>query len=125
MTQSLPRSPIDMEEGAELLRALGHGVRLNLLCALIDGERSVGDIETTTGVGQPGLSQQLAILRKADLVGTRREAKLVYYSINRERLADLCALIEALRGPAPASPEDARTARLRSGGGAAMFAKVG
>jgi DNA-binding transcriptional ArsR family regulator len=115
----------DLEEGAELLRALGHGVRLTLLKSLIEGERSVGDIETATGVGQPGLSQQLAILRKAELVNTRREAKLVFYSINRDRLADLCALMEVFRGPSPqSSAETARTESLRSGGGAAVFARV-
>jgi DNA-binding transcriptional ArsR family regulator len=115
----------DLEEGAELLRALAHGVRLNLLKALIDGERSVGEIETATGVGQPGLSQQLAILRKAELVTTRREAKLVYYSINRERLSELCALMEMFRGPAAFAADAARAESLRSDGGAAMFARVG
>jgi DNA-binding transcriptional ArsR family regulator len=115
----------DLEEGAELLRALGHSVRLTLLKALVAGELSVGEIEAATGVGQPGLSQQLAILRKAELVTTRREAKLVFYCINRARLGDLCTLMEIFRGPAVATPEDARTASLRSGGGAATFARVG
>ena len=39
---------------------------------LENGEKSVGELETMTGIGQPGLSQQLAILRKAELVQTRR-----------------------------------------------------
>jgi DNA-binding transcriptional ArsR family regulator len=116
---------LDLEEGAELLRALGHGVRLGLLKALIEGERSVGEIEAATGVGQPGLSQQLAILRKAELVTTRREAKLVYYSINRARLADLCALMEVFRGPvAHLAADTDRAESLRGAGGAAVFARV-
>lgn len=115
---------IDPAAVAELLRALAHPVRLELLRALVEGERSVGDIEAATGVGQPGLSQQLAILRKAGLVETRREAKQIFYRINRSRIAELHGLFDILAGPA-ASPEAGVGAPLRSGGGAAMFARVG
>ena len=71
---------LDLEAAADLLRALAHPVRLSLLRTLIDGERSVGEIEQLANVVQPGLSQQLGVLRKADLVHTRREACLLYTS---------------------------------------------
>jgi DNA-binding transcriptional ArsR family regulator len=118
-------APLDPEDGAELLRVLGHGVRLSLLRALVDGARSVGEIEAATGVGQPGLSQQLAILRKAELVTTRRDAKLVYYSINSARFADLCRFVEPFRGAAPAAIDRDRLDSLHGDGGAAVFARVG
>src|SRR3546814_18881991 len=57
----------DLGAAAELLRALAHELRLELLRALTDGERSVGEIEKITGLTQPGLSQQLGILRKAEI----------------------------------------------------------
>ena len=53
------------EEQAELLRVLGHPMRLGVLKELTGGERAVGDIAERTGLGLSVLSQQLAILRKA------------------------------------------------------------
>ncbi|QIG79408.1 ArsR/SmtB family transcription factor [Stakelama tenebrarum] len=113
----------DTETTADLLRALGHATRLELVRALREGERSVGDIEAATGVSQPGLSQQLAVLRKADLVTTRREAKQVFYRLNTERfaaLAKLCGELAAPGGEPPSPPGD-----LPGGSSAAVFARVG
>ena len=115
---------LDLEAAAELLRALAHNVRLALLRALIDGERSVGEIEQVTRVNQPGLSQQLGILRNADLVHTRKEAKLVFYRINQDRIAEVSALLDAFAGTVVVSREQAAADRMRAGGGAAMFARV-
>jgi DNA-binding transcriptional ArsR family regulator len=115
---------MDAEATAELLRALAHAVRLDLLRALAGGERSVSDIEAATGVTQPGLSQQLAVLRKADLVLTRREAKQVIYRINEARFAELSALLGAFADTIPAPHDRDVGKRLAKGGGAAMFAQV-
>ncbi|HET6305850.1 MAG TPA: metalloregulator ArsR/SmtB family transcription factor [Rhodopila sp.] len=111
------------EEKAELLRTLGHGVRLLLLSSLTGGERSVGDMEAQTGVGQPTLSQQLGILRKAGLVSTRRDAKLVYYSIDRTRIAEITTLLASFTGPAAAPPTTPHT-HFTEGGTAATFARI-
>lgn len=116
---------MDAEANAELLRALAHSVRLALLRVLVDAERSVSDIEAATGVAQPGLSQQLAVLRKADLVLTRREAKQVFYRINQARFAELSALIDAFAGTVAIPRDQAVAERLASGGGAATFARMG
>lgn len=91
----------------ETLKALAHPVRWRVLCALATGERNVGEIEAATGIGQPGLSQQLGVLRKAGLVTTRKEAKLVFYAIADNPVEDTIARIAALSGdartPAPQS----------------------
>lgn len=115
---------LDLEAAAELLRAVAHGTRLALLRELIDGERSVGEIEQRTHVGQPGLSQQLGILRKADLVHTRREAKLVFYRLNQDRIAEVSGLLDAFAGTVAVTPDQAVAAPMRGGGGAAMFARI-
>ncbi len=115
---------MDVEANAELLRALAHAVRLELLRALVDSERSVSDIERATGISQPGLSQQLAVLRKAELVLTRREAKQVFYSINRARFVELSALLDAFAGTVAMPREQAIAAQLGSSG-AAGFARIG
>lgn len=115
---------VDIEMHAELLRAIAHAVRLDLLRTLTGGERSVSDLEAATGVVQPGLSQQLGILRKADLVLTRREAKQVFYRINHTRFAELSALLDAFADTIAVPRRDALSDRMTSGGGAAMFAKM-
>ncbi|OYY90999.1 MAG: hypothetical protein B7Y45_04700 [Sphingomonas sp. 28-66-16] len=117
-------SALDIEAHAELLRAIAHAVRLDLLRTLSDGERSVGDLESATGIVQPGLSQQLGILRKADLVLTRREAKQVFYRINHARFAELSRLLDAFADTVAVPRSEAVAARLASGGGAAMFARM-
>lgn len=68
-------------EAAALLRALANPDRLLLLCQLVDAERSVGELGALTGITQPSLSQQLAVLRGERLVATRREGKHVRYSV--------------------------------------------
>lgn len=80
----------------EELKALAHPLRLRILEVLREGERNVGEIEVAAQIGQPALSQQLGVLRKAGLVDTRKEAKLVYYSLSEERMARLADLVEGL-----------------------------
>ncbi|MXO96590.1 metalloregulator ArsR/SmtB family transcription factor [Erythrobacter aquimaris] len=84
-----------MSENAPIaeLKALAHPLRFQILQVLKSRELNVGEIEQATGIGQPALSQQLSVLRKAELVETRKEAKLVYYSLAAERLSKLAALI--------------------------------
>jgi DNA-binding transcriptional ArsR family regulator len=114
------------EREAEMLRALGHPTRLALLALIASGEQSVGAIEAVSGIGQPGTSQQLAILRKAGLVQTRRAAKQVYYRIDPTGFAGTMAMLrsfcsaEDVALPAAAS----RAAKRPSTGSAAMFAKI-
>jgi DNA-binding transcriptional ArsR family regulator len=67
-----------------LLKALANPDRLLLLCQLTQGERSVGELEQLTGVVQPTLSQQLAVLRSEELVLTRREGKQIFYRVGSQ-----------------------------------------
>lgn len=85
MPGNRPRSPHEMAshaaEAASLLRALAHPARLLVLCQLVEGERSVGELQPVTGLGASALSQHLAVLRDMALVHTRREARSIYYSL--------------------------------------------
>lgn len=115
----------DFDGSAELLRALAHAVRLQILCAIKDHEHSVGEIEEITGIAQPGLSQQLGILRKADLVKTRRDGKQIFYQVDREQMLLASDLLDALAGTTGMPRrQDRQTARIHSGGGAASFARI-
>lgn len=80
-------------DATRYLKALANQNRLLILCNLLDGERSVGELEQAIGLRQPTLSQQLARLRSGNLVRTRRNAKSIYYSIAD---ADIRAVLQVL-----------------------------
>jgi len=84
------------EPPIDLLKAIAHPLRHAILRTIASGVTNVGEIETATGIGQPTLSQQLSVLRAAGLVVSRREAKLVFYSIAPEALENAIACLEAL-----------------------------
>ncbi|WP_139838641.1 ArsR/SmtB family transcription factor [Pseudoruegeria aquimaris] len=73
------------EQAAALLKALSHEGRLMILCNLVEGEKSVSELEARLGTRQAAVSQQLARLRQEGLVRTRREGKAIYYSIADDR----------------------------------------
>ena len=93
------------EAAAEKLKVFAQPLRLMILSCLLRGERSVGDIATATGIGQPTLSQQLAELRRASLVRTRKEAKLVWYALADDGVALCVRNMEAIFG-GMGSPQD-------------------
>lgn len=93
----------------EELKAIAHPLRFQIVQLLRAGELNVGEIEQASGIGQPALSQQLGVLRKADLVETRKDAKLVYYKLNEDRLVELATLIGGLDGRAIAKSAPARS----------------
>jgi ArsR family transcriptional regulator len=80
-------------EVALLLRTLSHPARLMIVCTLVEGEYSVGQLEEELGIHQPTLSQQLTVLREAGIVETRREAKQIFYRLTAAKAA---RLVEAL-----------------------------
>jgi len=101
----------------DALKAIAHPVRLRILQALTSGPLNVGEIESGCAIGQPSLSQQLAILRQSGLVRTRRDGKQVYYSLVRSAIDEAAKVITALQ------PEATGSGTNRSGAkGAANFA---
>jgi len=105
------------------LKALAHPLRFRILEALRLGERNVGEIEDQTGIGQPALSQQLGVLRKAGLVETRKDAKLVYYCLAQDQIEGLAASVFGLTRqglPSAATTTPQRTPAP----GVANFAKL-
>jgi DNA-binding transcriptional ArsR family regulator len=70
-------------DAARMLKLLASAQRLLLLCRLVEGEASVGDLAYSAKLAQSAASQHLAKMRAEGLVATRREAQSIYY-----RLAD-------------------------------------
>jgi DNA-binding transcriptional ArsR family regulator len=84
------------EAAANFMKSLANPNRLMIACALLEGERSVGDLETSLGLRQPSLSQQLAELRENGIVEARREAKQVFYRIADARADALLAILRQI-----------------------------
>lgn len=68
-------------QAAELLKALANEQRLMILCQLLQGPLSVGEINERVALSQSALSQHLAKLREAGIVATTRESQSVLYSL--------------------------------------------
>lgn len=80
-------------DAATFLKALANDQRLAILCTLLDGPQSVGQINERVELSQSALSQHLAVLRENKLVSTEKEAQTVYYSISDQRAKRLLALL--------------------------------
>lgn len=81
------------EEAAGCLRALSNPSRLLILCQLVDGEKSVGELEQALDLGQAYVSQQLARLRGEGLVAAEREGRIVRYRLADPRVTPLLEVL--------------------------------
>lgn len=88
---------------SDLLKAIGHPHRLMLLCRMLDGERSVGELAAALGIRESTTSQHLALLRRDGLVRPRREAQTIHYSLCSEEARRVMTTLFELYCPAPAA----------------------
>ena len=76
-----------------MLKELANPSRLLILCQLIDGQKSVGELCRIVDLSQSAVSQHLARLREAGLVDTEKRGQMVYYRLcNMEAHALLSTL---------------------------------
>lgn len=105
MSGFVPDQDSDLEAPANLLRLLGHPMRLSICLLLLTGPRTVAFIESHLGLKQPKLSQHLAILRDAGLLAASRKAKSVTYEIAPGPVHRLLSAVAAVLAPAqPPTP---------------------
>jgi DNA-binding transcriptional ArsR family regulator len=81
------------EEVAATLAAVANPKRLLVVCTLLNGERSAGDLAGIVNLTPAALSQHLGKLRALRLVTTRRDGQTIYYSLAS---AEVQALLETL-----------------------------
>ncbi|GAB2864452.1 ArsR/SmtB family transcription factor [Lentzea nigeriaca] len=101
---------------AEFFKTLGHPARIRVLELLSARERAVAELVPEVGIEPANLSQQLAVLRRAGLVSTRKEGSTAYYALTSPHVATLLTvarqilsvviagqveLLEDLRTPPP------------------------
>ena len=82
-----------IDRASELLAAMANPKRLSILCRLVDGEHSVGELTDALGARQTTVSQHLALLKRAGFVEARRDAQTQYYSLAGQEVR---SVLEAL-----------------------------
>lgn len=87
LTPQLAQLEASAYSATRLMKLLANEQRLILVCKLIEGECSVGDLAAYAGLGQSAASQHLGKLRAEAVVATRRDAQTIYY-----RLVDPAAI---------------------------------
>jgi DNA-binding transcriptional ArsR family regulator len=101
-------------DAAQLMKALGNEQRLLILCNLLEGPMSVGDLNARVALSQSALSQHLAVLREGGLVETRRDAQSIHYSLPTGPVTRVLTLLREMY----CSPGTMRGARRRERGSA-------
>ena len=93
----LPTAPEQLHQHAAeaiaVLKAMASHNRLLLLCELVAGERSVGELAELLDLAQATVSQHLSLLRRDGVVSGRREAQTIHYSISDPRVQALMATL--------------------------------
>ena len=78
---------------SNFMKAISHEGRLMILCHLVNGEKSVTELEQLLSSRQAAVSQQLARLRLEGLVTTRRDGKAIHYSLSDRRTVRVIELL--------------------------------
>ena len=83
-------SEADLYTASRGLKAMGHPLRLNILCILASTEElSVQDLVDRVGTSQSNISQHLSILRDKHILDSRKDANKVYYRIGDQKVLQL------------------------------------
>jgi len=81
---------------ADFFKTMGHPARIRVLELLGEREHSVSEMLADVGVGASNLSHQLAVLRLAGLVMTRKEGAGAYYSLTTPQVTELLAVLDEM-----------------------------
>lgn len=88
---------------SDFLKVMSNPVRLSILCVLMEGARTVGELEEILGVHQPTLSQQIGELREAGVISGSRRSKAVVYRLSDPRAGQIIGHLRLLFPDADAS----------------------
>lgn len=81
------------QTAAELFSMLASPLRLRIIHAICDGERTVRDIVVAVHSSQPNVSQHLQVLHQAGLVARRRDSNWIYYRVDNPKAIELCRAV--------------------------------
>ena len=117
MNINLSRMQIAAQDAEDFLKTVAHRHRLLILCQLVDGERSVGELADALDVRSSTMSQHLALLRKDELVSTRRDGQTIYYALSSGPAQILLEALARIYCPPPPrrGAKSVRVTRTRAG----------
>ena len=98
----MPRTataPLDLGRASRLFHALSDETRLEIVRCLAGGERCVCELTSDLEAAQSRMSFHLRALKEAGLVTDRKDGRWVYYTLNRDALEGIEALLDALSTP--------------------------
>jgi DNA-binding transcriptional ArsR family regulator len=78
---------------SEVCKTLASAKRLEIINALKDGEKTVGELVQILGVPKANVSQHLAVMRLKGILDSRREGVNIYYRIANPKVVQACALM--------------------------------
>jgi DNA-binding transcriptional ArsR family regulator len=81
------------DKAASLLKALANEQRLLILCNLLEGPLSVGELNGRLDLSQSALSQHLSVLRESGIVATEREAQTIRYSLPKGVVTEIIQIL--------------------------------
>ena len=87
------------KQTANLLKVMANENRLMILCTLIDQELSVSQLNEHIPLSQSALSQHLAVLRREEVVETRRSSQTIYYHVKKPEVIQLISVLHELFCP--------------------------
>lgn len=85
-----------VNQAAHCVKAIAHPLRMSILSRLADGEKNVQELTRALGTTQSNVSQHLFQMRARNLVTTRREGNMVFYSIQNPKLIKLMELMKEI-----------------------------
>ena len=89
-----------VNKAALCVKAIAHPHRLSILAMLAEGEKNVQELTECLGTTQSNVSQHLVKMKERDLVVTRREGNMIYYSVQNPKILQLVELMrEVFCGP--------------------------
>ncbi|MFC5384620.1 ArsR/SmtB family transcription factor [Aquamicrobium segne] len=84
-----------VDQASELMKALSNQHRLLILCRLIDGEKSVGQLAEFVGIRDSTVSQHLALLRREGIIANRRDGQTIWYRIESDIAREVVSVLYA------------------------------
>lgn len=82
-------------KASKALKAMGHPLRLKILCVISDGELPVMDIVAKVGTTQSNVSQHIDILREKEIITSRREGSKIFCQIADKEIISLLQAMHA------------------------------
>jgi len=90
----------NIEKASKALKAMGHPIRLKILCVLGEEEKPVMEIVSQVGTTQSNISQHIDILREKEIITSRREGSKILCKVRDKQILTLLGAMQATFCPA-------------------------